>query len=98
MADRWYTWEMQRLDNQLWSFAPRLEYGNDPRGYDNSDLSAEEFAHALVTRFRHIDGYWRIAVWDTTGVGRPPVATVSCYGPAVRAAEEELRRRQASRG
>lgn len=71
-----YTWAVQRQRDGIWSH--RAELGQpieDPRGIEASDEDPYTFVRELAARLQPA-GHWRIAVWDTTGVGRPPVAAL----------------------
>lgn len=71
-----YTWAVQRQRNGLWSHEAVVGQPlPDPRGIEDSDDDPYDFVRALADRLRP-EGHWRIAVWDTHEVGRPPVATL----------------------
>jgi hypothetical protein len=69
-----YTWEVQRQGaSGLWSHRPP-----DPRGAERSALPADRFAAAQARALADVGvvGEWRLVVWDTPGVGAPPVAVM----------------------
>ena len=68
-----YTWEIQRMRHGLWSHQAVLGEPADPRGHEGSDLGPDDFAQQIAERHQPA-GQYRIAVWDTAGVGKLPVA------------------------
>lgn len=71
-----YTWAVQRLHHGHWSHQAILGGPPpDPRGHETSGEDPYEFAHTIAQRINP-EGHWRVAVWDTVGVGRPPVAVL----------------------
>jgi hypothetical protein len=72
-----YSWEIQRKHFAgLWSYQVIAGQPEDPRGYDRSELDADAFARHIA-HTHPVDGPHRIAVWDTPGVGRHPVAILT---------------------
>ena len=70
-----YTWEIQRFRWGHWSHQVIVDEPVDPRGHEKSDLGPQEFARQIIDRHQPA-GQFRVAVWDTAGVGHQPVAIV----------------------